>query len=108
MYVPLDKVKEESKLRTGKNTNMRVKTQMGELPFPTLPGKYFQNAFGNADVEKIIRTGLSTKDRLHTRHIPDFFSRTTPIFPKEKNLPAPIKSVETEQRGGIPTRSMYK
>lgn len=87
-------------------TNQRVKTQLGQLPLPTMPGKYFQNAYGDPEIESTIRTGISTYDGKPC--IPSFYNRHFQIFPDSATSHLPINSVENYDRGGKSSRVSFR
>ncbi len=109
LNVPLNTIPKESELIHSELTNYREKTQMGQLPLPTLPGMFFQNAYGNPEVEATIRGGISvTNQQPCNPRESEFYNRTFPIFNDNIPEPEPIKSVENWQRAGDATRVSFK
>jgi hypothetical protein len=104
LFTPAAKVQTETSLFHSENTNFREKAQMGQLPLPTLPGKYFQNAFGDAKVEANIRGKYV--DRLGRVTEDDAYNRMNVIYPTGVKVPRPIRAVEESIRGGVPTRHL--
>ena len=104
LFTPAENVHTETSLFKSENTNFREKAQMGQLPLPTLPGKYFQNAYGDPKVEATIR-GQAVY-RLGRVTDNDSYNRISVNYPPRVTIPKPINSVEEDIRGGIPTRHL--
>ena len=108
LYTPRDKINEESSLRNSIVTNERAKTGFGSLPLPTMPGKYFQNAFGDPEVEAGIRGLYTTRDSTLKHYDGMYYNMTFPTFPKDSVYDNMLNFVEVEQRGGENSRKFRK
>lgn len=105
LYTPSDKIPEETMLRNAQVTNQRAKTGFGALPLPTMPGKYFQNAYGDSTVEATIRGEYTSRDRTLRQYDGMHYTRTFPIFRKDSVYNNLLNFVEETQRGGEYTRN---
>lgn len=112
LFTPSESIQEDSQLRYGiegnVNTNYRVKTQLGQLPLPTMPYRY-----GSTEGDINIENELLNFDDLRDRKggIPlecTLYNRSFSIFGNDMESPNPIKGVESDQdfgpRGGYPSR----
>lgn len=117
LFVPGEQMDSDSFLRYGKTggiiTNPNIKNEFGQLPFPTMPGKY-QTAHGNVDIEDPMRTPLLESNRTSCNpRDTEFFKRSFYVFDDKRGIetPNPVNSVETKHfgpRGGISTRFIEK
>lgn len=107
LFTPSDKTETESELKLAKVTNERAKTGFGELPLPTMPGMYFQNAYGDPEVEKDIYGTRVLRDYATRQFDGEFYNRTFPQFSSDSVFSNMGNFVEAFQRGGDSSR-VYK
>lgn len=108
LFVPSDKMDEDSQLRHGKTgnvlTNLNVKYELGGLPLPTTPGRY-RLYHGDVDIEDNMRNFVDTNKPSCNPRDTEYHNRSFYIF-EGIEKPEAIKSVEKELRCGISTRYM--
>jgi hypothetical protein len=108
LYTPADKITQETELQHSEVTNQRAKTGFGALPLPTMPGKYFQNAYGDPEVEENIRGVYLTRDRVLEQYNGMAYNRTFPTFPEGSVYDNMLNFVEDTPRGGEYSRKFKK
>jgi hypothetical protein len=113
LFVPSEDIQDETSLKYGmegnSNTNYRVKTQLGQLPLPTMPSRY-NKADGDTGVEnQLMRDTVTPRDLKSA--IPyecGLYNRTFNIFSNDMPSVSPVNGVEKYEqfgpRGGYPTR----
>ena len=86
-------------------TNCKVKNGFGQLPLPTMPGR-FQLFHGDVDVEDSMRNLRENNKKSCNPSDKEFQNRSFSIFNDSKGIETPnaVKSVETIRRGGVDTR----
>lgn len=114
LFVPSENIDKDSFLRYGQDgnvmTNCNVKNIFGQLPLPTVPGK-FQTGHGNLQIEDKMRFPIYEEHR--QSNIPrdeNLYNRSFYIFDNIEK-PDAMKSIETSDfgpRGGMSTRFLPK
>lgn len=115
LFTPIENMDADSSLRFGKEggemTNYRVKTQLGELPLPTMPARYAAGV-SDTDIDSELK-GFSELPRDSRSSIPidcTLYNRSFQLFSRENGIPEPnpVTSVEPFNlfgpRGGYATR----
>lgn len=113
LFVPAEKMDQNSFLRYGKTggilTNPNIKNEYGQLPFPTVPGKY-QLSHGDVEIEDSIRYLIEPNRKSCHPIEKDFHNRSFYLFDDKLGIdtPNPLSSVESPElfgpRGGVSTR----
>jgi hypothetical protein len=109
LFTPASLMDDDSNLKYGATgnsiTNMRVKTQLGELPLPTMPSRY-QSYHGDVVIEDTMRNFLEINKQSCNPRDTQFYNRSFYIFNSDQciEVPDPMKSVEDNIRCGTSSR----
>lgn len=113
LFVPAENMDENSFLRYGKTggilTNPNIKNEYGQLPFPTVPGKY-QLAHGDVVIEDSMRNLIESNRKSCHPIEKDYHNRSFYLFDDKNGIetPNPLLSIESPDlfgpRGGVSTR----
>ena len=109
LFVPSEKINDYSALIDGKTstilTQLNVRQGLGQLPFPTTPGKY-QLFHGDVVKEDEIRLNYQDNKKSSLPFDPRFFDRSFYVFNDAKGIESvkPIDFVEAQNRAGVSTR----
>lgn len=102
LFVPADKMDDDSKMRYAKMTNPNVRYELE--PFPVNTGFRGNLYRGNVDKEMRLRGMWDRELKSCQPKGHDYFQRHFFVFPEGVETPDAKKSVETWRRGGICTR----
>lgn len=109
LFVPSEKMDENSQLRNGKTgniiTNNKGTNELGMLPPVTTPGRY-RLYHGDVDIEDGMRNFIDVKKQSCNPRDTEFYNRSFYIFDGIEK-PDATKSVEKELRCGVSTRYMH-
>lgn len=107
LFVPTKYIDTYSNLLNGNSgnimTNCNNRSELGELPLPTMPSRY-QLFHGNVDIEDKMRNMIDINKTSSNPRDTMYYNRSFYLFNECVDKPNPLDSVEEKIRCGVSTR----